>query len=132
MCSRFLLQVADNLLHDRVNLLVVKRFRLVLQEEADRVRLFALREVLSFIDVEEFDGLEELALAVGSDFPDSVERYCLVDEEGEEESVLLTIEVVKKEAMEDVSSGTMTFWQRFIQFWVDLWNKIVAFFTGKD
>ena len=83
LCSRFLLQVADNLLHDRVNLLVVKRFRLVLQEEADRVRLFALREVLSFIDVEEFDGLEELALAVGSDFPDSVERYCLVDEEGE-------------------------------------------------
>ena len=59
-------------------------------------------------------------------------RLRLVDEEGEEESVLLTIEVVKKEAMEDVSSGTMTFWQRFIQFWVDLWNKIVAFFTGKD
>ena len=59
-------------------------------------------------------------------------RLRLVDEEGEEESVLLTIEVVKKEAMEDVSSGTMTFWQRFIQFWVDLWYKIVAFFTGKD
>ena len=54
----------------------------------------------------------------------------VVDEDGFKEYVALTVEVVRKDSIEDPITHTMTFWERFCQFWIDLWNKIVAFFTG--
>ena len=55
----------------------------------------------------------------------------LIGEDEEESFVSLTVEVVEKEAIEDPITHTMTFWERFCQFWIELWKKIVAFFTGK-
>lgn len=55
----------------------------------------------------------------------------LVSEDGEEKYVHLTIEVVAKEKLSDSSIEKLTFWARFCRFWIDLWNKIVTFFTGK-
>ncbi len=56
----------------------------------------------------------------------------LVDQEGREEYVHLSIEVVPKEQMDDIAPAKLTFWARFCQFWIDLWNQIVAFFTGNN
>ena len=52
------------------------------------------------------------------------------DEDGQKEYVALTVEVVQKETIEDPLTHTLTFWEKFCQFWIDLWKKIVAFFTG--
>lgn len=53
----------------------------------------------------------------------------LVSDNDEEYLINLSIKVVEKG---EISSPVkMTFWQRFCQFWIDLWNKIVAFFTGE-
>lgn len=56
----------------------------------------------------------------------------LIGEDEEESFVSLTVEVVEKEAIEDPITHTMTFWERFCQFWIELWKKIVAFFTGNN
>ena len=53
-------QVGDDFTHDFVNLLVVERGILVLEEEAYRIALLACFEVLAFIDVEQGDFLQEL------------------------------------------------------------------------
>lgn len=55
----------------------------------------------------------------------------VVDEEGTEEHVSLTIEVRAKDSLQDPTlPEAKGFWARFCQFWIDLWEKIVAFFTG--
>ena len=56
----------------------------------------------------------------------------LVDESGKEDFISLTIEVVPKEKIEDPLTRPLSFWERFCQFWIDLWNKIISFFTGGD
>lgn len=56
----------------------------------------------------------------------------LVSEDGKEDYVHLTVEVVAKEKLDDNLVAKPTFWARFCQFWIDLWNQIVAFFTGND
>ena len=80
---QFFLQVSDKFLHDCVYLLVVERFLLVLEDEVHGVRLFAFGQILAFIDIEEFDALEEFPLRLISNLLNLHKLYALVDEQGE-------------------------------------------------
>lgn len=53
MCFQFFFQVLLDLLHCLVDLIVGKRFLLVLQQEIHRVGLLAFRQVFAFVHVEQ-------------------------------------------------------------------------------
>ena len=61
-CSELILEVADELLHDGVNLLVVESFLLILEDEVDSVALLTLWQVLALVNVEEFNLLKQFLL----------------------------------------------------------------------
>ena len=61
--AQLLLQLFDDLAHNGFRLLVVHRLRLVRKCEGNGIALFARREMLSFINVEEFDLAEQFLFA---------------------------------------------------------------------
>ena len=64
LCANFLLEVGHHLLHYGLNLLVLERLLVVLEEHGDSVTLLAGFEVLDFVHVEEGHLLEQLAFAL--------------------------------------------------------------------
>ncbi len=57
-------------------------------------------------------------------------RLYLKAESGDEEMVLLSVKVVESSDL-NVEDVSLSFWDKFINFFIELWNKIVAFFTGQ-
>ena len=54
-----LFEVGDEFLHDGIYLLVIECALLILQDEVDRIALFALGQVFALIDIKEFDALQQ-------------------------------------------------------------------------
>ena len=57
-------EVLDEFVHHGLDGFVVEGLLLVLEDEVDCIALLSLGEILSFIDVEELDALQELALCL--------------------------------------------------------------------
>ena len=57
-------EVCYEFLHNGLNLLVVECFLLILQNEVHGIALFTSRQVLPFVDIEQFNTLEKFLLSL--------------------------------------------------------------------
>lgn len=64
LCIELLLQIGDDVAHDLFDLLLVKRFAGILQDTVYGVALFTCWQIFAFVDIKEFDALEEFTFAL--------------------------------------------------------------------